>query len=313
MLYSVQPGHVDEVYAQIVRRVLTTGVRKENRTGVDTISAFNINYELDMKLGFPMLTTKHVSWKNIVIELLWFMTGRTDLHYLRKHGCKFWDPWEDEKRPGYIAEGSYGEPWRAFGEQTLSLYGANQTHIADIARPGFDQLEWVINELKRNPNSRRLIVSAWEPALATKSKLPPCHAFWVLNVQDGRLCLHLTQRSCDIALGLPYNIASYALLLHLLSKMAGLEPGVFGHTLVDAHVYTAKPDGTMAEFDHVPGLMEQINRAPMALPTLNINPFVCYDLDDIERISLLETGQILGALKLENYRHHSSINFKAAV
>ena len=312
MLYKVQPSHVDEVYAQIVQTVLTTGARKENRTGVDTISTFNINYELDLKHGFPLLTTKQISWKNIVIELLWFMTGRTDLAFLRKHGCKFWDAWEDEKRPGYIAEGSYGEPWRAFGERKPG-------HASHYNPNGFDQLAWVINELKRNPNSRRLIVSAWDAELATKSKLPPCHAFWVLNVQEGRLCLHLTQRSCDVALGLPYNIASYALLIHLLAKMSGLEPGIFGHTLVDAHIYTSKPDGSMAEFNHVPGLMQQIQRVPLDLPTFRFGADELgqersfEDLGDIEWLAEQETGTILKTLCLENYSNWGPIPFKAAV
>ena len=233
-------------YLDLVREVLDKGTRKENRTGVDTLSSFNVNYEIDLREGFPLLTTKEISWKNIVVENLWFLSGDTHIGLLQKHNCKFWDPWADEN--GKVPS-AYGNFWRHF-----------PIHDQDRRKAAFtDQLAWVLAELGRNPMSRRLVVSAWAPGNAQTSKLPPCHCLFMFNVQLDRngeqlLCLHLTQRSCDIALGIPYNIAGYCFLLELFSRFSGIRPGIFAHTLVDAHIYTAKPDGTMAEYDHVPGL-----------------------------------------------------------
>jgi len=226
--------------------VLEKGTRKVNRTGIDTLSTFNINYEIDMAEGFPLLTTKEISWKNIVVENLWFLSGDTHIGILKKHGCKFWDPWADDD--GKVPS-AYGNFWRHF-----------PVHID--GRPEFlDQVGWVVEQLKTNPMSRRMLISAWAPGNAHTSALPPCHALWMVNVQldesgEPMLCLHLTQRSADVALGVPYNIAGYAFLLHMLSHFSGIKPGIFAHTLVDAHVYTSKPDGSQAEYDHVPGLQD---------------------------------------------------------
>jgi thymidylate synthase len=224
-------------YLDLVRAVLSKGTRKANRTGVDTISTFNENYEIDLRQGFPLLTTKEISWKNIVVENLWFLSGETHIGLLKKHGCKFWDPWADET--GDVPS-AYGNFWRHFPVHDGS--GPN-------ARAAYnDQIRWVAEELRRNPMSRRLVVTAWAPANAQTSKLPPCHLLFMFNVQMDEagqplLCLHLTQRSADVALGVPYNIAGYAFLLELFSRMTGIRAGIFGHTLVDAHVYTRKADG----------------------------------------------------------------------
>jgi thymidylate synthase len=357
-------------YHDLVRHVLETGTRKENRTGVDTISTCNYNYKHDLRDGFPLLTTKKIKWSNIVVELLWFLSGQTDIAILKRHGCRFWDSWADPVT-GRVPS-AYGSFWRAFpthGEPEV-VRGILQQAIAagprgiefeeDLLKAAFpanDQIAWVLAELRRNPMSRRMVVSAWAPGNAQTSKLPPCHAMWMLNVQNEpwvklteagirkraypmiprvggndpdtfqtpeereegsgvtqRLCLHLTQRSCDVALGVPYNLASYALLLELFARFANIQPGIFGHTLVDAHIYTSKPDGSMAEYDHVPGLREQIARDPRPLPKLHISEEI-KDLADIERLMhpSVSTEEVMRHFVLEGYDPHPAISFKVAV
>lgn len=291
-----------KVYLDTVREVLDTGTRKENRTGVDTLSTFNINYEIALADGFPLLTTKKISWKNIVVENLWFLSGDRDIGLLRKHGCKFWDPWADENG---LVPSAYGNFWRHF-----PVHEAGQAVFND-------QIAWVLEELKRNPMSRRLVVTAWAPGNAQTSALPPCHCMFILNVQndeDGepRLNLHLTQRSNDIALGIPYNIAGYSFLAELFAHFTGIRSGIFAQTLVDAHIYTAKPDGSMAEYDHVPGLREQLSRSPRKLPRLHISPDV-RSLDDIEALLNEETDTVMSHFELEGYDPHPAIPFKVAV
>jgi thymidylate synthase len=289
-------------YLTAVEEVLEHGVRKTNRTGVDTISSFNINYEIDLRQGFPLLTTKEIAWKNIVVENLWFLSGKTDIDILHRHDCGFWDPWADEN--GRVPS-AYGNFWRHFP-------------VHQDGRPRFnDQVRWVVDELKRNPESRRLVVSAWAPGNAQTSALPPCHAFWVLNVQNTAegnplLCLHLTQRSCDIALGVPYNIAGYAFLLELFSRFSGIQAGILGHTLIDAHIYTAKPDGSMADYDHVPGLKEQLTRSPRDLPRLQIDTSI-EALDDMPALLEADTDTLLASFQLTGYQPHPAISFKVAV
>ncbi len=295
-------------YFELVKEVLSKGSRKENRTGVDTLSTFNVNYELDLRDGFPLLTTKEISWKNIVIENLWFLSGRQDIKLLQKHGCKFWDAWADEK--GRVPS-AYGNFWRRFPIHGPSGY---DTHY------GFnDQIRWVLDELKSNPMSRRMVVSAWAPGNAQTSKLPPCHAMFVLNVQnppregDYRILnLHLTQRSADVALGVPYNIAGYSFLLELFARFSGLRAGIFAHTLVDAHVYTSKPDGSMEEYDHVPGLQKQLMRIPKYLPQLVIDDSI-RSLEDVEGLLDADTDTIMNHFRLVGYNPHPAINFKVAV
>ncbi len=296
-----------QVYLDTVREVLDHGTRKESRTGVDTLSTFNFNYEISMDAGFPLLTTKKISWKNIVVENLWFLSGRTDIGLLQKHGCKFWDPWADAE--GKVPS-AYGNYWRNFpvpqgGPSTGANQGLN------------DQIRYVLTELQRDPMSRRLVVSAWAPGNAQTSRLPPCHCMFILNVQNHKeygptLNLHLTQRSCDVALGVPYNIAGYSLLLHLFARIAGLRPGLFAHTLVDAHVYTAKADGTMAQYDHVPGLREQLTRVPRALPRLRLSDSI-QTLDHVEQLINADTQVLLEHFALEGYTPYPAIKFKVAV
>lgn len=313
-------------YLAAVVEVLAKGTRKANRTGVDTLSTFNINYEIDLDKGFPLLTTKAMSWKNIVVEMLWFLSGQTHIGVLKKHGCKFWDAWADSET-GEVPS-AYGNFWRKF-----------PVHADyDKMEPWNDQLAWLVDTLKRDPMSRRMVVSAWAPGNAQTSKLPPCHCLFVVNVQnracprcmrskdecacvdkgkwvavhEQRLCLHLTQRSCDIALGVPYNIASYALLAHLLSRFGGVPVGTFAHTLVDAHAYTSKADGSMAEYDHVPGLREQLAREPRPLPALRIDPSIA-SLGDVPRLLELSTEELMALFVLDGYDPHPAISFKVAV
>ena len=289
-------------YLDVIRRVLDTGQRKNNRTGVDTLSTFNVNYQIDLREGFPLLTTKEISWKNIIVENLWFLSGDTRIDLLRKHGCKFWEPWADEDG---LVPSAYGNFWRNYPVHTDGEATFN------------DQIRYVINGLKQNPQSRRLVVSAWAPGNAQTSALPPCHAFWVMNVQqdangEPMLCLHLTQRSCDIALGLPYNIAGYAFLLELMARFTGIKPGYFGHTLIDAHIYTAKADGSMADYDHIPGLKTQLVRAPRALPRLEISDEI-KALDDVTALLEADTESLLDTFRLHDYQPHPALQFKVAV
>jgi thymidylate synthase len=290
-------------YLDAVREVLEKGTRRPNRTGVDTLSTFNINYEIDLREGFPLLTTKEISWKNIVVENLWFLSGETHIGLLKKHGCKFWDPWADER--GQVPS-AYGNFWRHFPVHDLEGRAAYN-----------DQVAYVVRELKANPMSRRLVVVAWAPANAQTSKLPPCHLMFVLNVQldasgDPMLCLHLTQRSCDVALGVPYNIAGYALLLELFGRFTGIRPGILAHTLIDAHIYTSKADGSMAEYDHVPGLRTQLTREPRKLPKLTIDPAI-RSLDDLKPLLEADTATVLRHFELTGYEPHPAIPFKVAV
>jgi thymidylate synthase len=292
-----------QVYLNTVREVLEQGTRRENRTGVDTLSTFNVNYEIDLRAGFPLLTTKEISWKNIVVENLWFLSGETHIGLLHKHKCKFWDPWADEQ--GFVPS-AYGNFWRHF-----------PVHNERGEAAFNDQVAWVLAELKRNPMSRRLVVSAWAPGNAQSSRLPPCHCLFMLNVQIDRsgeplLCLHLTQRSCDVALGVPYNIAGYALLLELFSRFTGIRAGIFAHTLVDAHVYTSKPDGSMAEYDHVPGLRLQLQRTPRPLPRLSIDPSL-RSLSDLRPLLEASTEEVMRHFALTGYDPYPVIPFKVAV
>lgn len=327
-------------YVDLVKTVLSLGTRKENRTGVDTISMFNYNYEVDLADGFPLLTTKQISWKNIVVENLWFLSGATNIEFLHRHGVKFWDAWADEK--GEVPS-AYGNFWRHFPVHSPHSQPARWAPNGEVHHYGEprigdfnDQIRWVIDELKRNPMSRRMVVSAWAPGNAQTSKLPPCHAMWTLNVQNEesgvpsfdddlldqrgpnwaskRLCLHLTQRSCDVALGVPYNIAGYALLLELFSRFSGIKAGTFAHSLVDAHIYTDKPDGSMSEYDHTRGLFTQIQRVPRPLPRLIIDDSI-RTLEDVEKLLHPEvsTDDLLKLFRLEGYNPYPAIPFKVAV
>lgn len=319
-------------YHNLIKNILANGTRKENRTGIDTISTFNENYEIDLCEGFPLLTTKKISWKNIVLENLWFLSGDNNIKFLQKHGVKFWNPWAD--KDGYIPS-AYGNFWRNFPVPDVK----NKYPITGCLTMYNDQIDWVLNELKVNPMSRRLVVSAWAPGQAQTSKLPPCHAMFVFNVQnmpkqlqfsfqntnnievvlhnqnvetEPRLCLHLTQRSADVGLGVPYNIAGYAFILELFSHLTGLKPGIFAHSIIDAHIYTSKPDGSMSEYDHVPGLIKQINREIRPLPRLRISNQI-KTLNDIYALLNEDLSTIMSMFVLEGYNPHAAIELKAAV
>ncbi|KKN04199.1 hypothetical protein LCGC14_1099910 [marine sediment metagenome] len=325
-----------QAYNDLVTHVINNGTRKENRTGVDTMSTFNYNYELGfgkdnlynhnehgnqsnyyhLGEGFPLLTTKKISWKNIVVEMLWFLSGDTNIGILKKHNCKFWDHWAD--KDGEVPS-AYGNFWRSFPLPHEELLFTSGSRYSCFEKKYNDQMRWCLETLRKNPMSRRLVVVAWAPGNAQTSKLPPCHFAMAFNVQidrDGeqRLCLHLTQRSCDVALGVPYNIASYALLLHLFSHMTGIKPGIFAHTLIDAHIYTKKPDGSMAEYDHLPGLFKQTEREPKELPQLVLDKNI-KDLEDIEQLMRPEVSkqEILDKIRLDGYDPYKSIKFKVAV
>ena len=237
-------------YLDLVDRVLRTGTRKTNRTGVDTISCFAEHYSVDLANGYPLLTTKRVNFKSMLHEVLWYLSGEDHIRNLRKH-TKIWDAWAD-------AEGNldtaYGRYWRRFPSARWNP-DSKQYTVEEI-----DQIGAVIDTLKRDPNSRRMVVTAWEPGNALTSKLPPCHYTFAFNVQDGRLNCHLTQRSGDIALGIPFNLAAYSLLTQIIAQETGFAPGIFSHMIVDAHVYV----------NHVDGLKEQLKRTPKPLPRLEI-------------------------------------------
>jgi len=233
-------------YIDLLNRVLTEGVHKEDRTGTGTISVFGHQMRFNIDDGFPCLTTKKLHLKSIIYELLWFLNGDTNIKYLTDNGVKIWNEWADDNGDlGHI----YGYQWRSWPDY-------NGGHI--------DQITEAINTIKNNPDSRRIIVSAWNVADIPNMKLPPCHAFFQFYVADGRLSLQLYQRSADIFLGVPFNIASYALLLQMMAQVTGLKAGDFVHTLGDAHIYT----------NHMEQVKLQLTREPRKLPSMIINPNV---------------------------------------
>ena len=228
------------------------------------------------------------------------MSGDLHIGLLKKHGCKFWDHWADEE--GYVPS-AYGNFWRKF-----PIHGEQEYN---------DQVRYVLDTLKKNPNSRRMVITAWAPGNAQTSGLPPCHLMFIFNVQydennEPRLCVHLTQRSCDVALGVPYNIAGYSFLLHLFAHLSGMKVGTFGHTLVDAHIYTKKADGSMEEYDHIPGLIEQTKRKIKPLPELKIDSSI-KTLEDVMDLLDKDTETIMSKFELKNYNPEPFIPFKVAV
>jgi len=230
-------------YLDLLSHVLAHGERKSDRTGTGTLSVFGYQMRFDLRAGFPLVTTKKLHVKSIVHELLWFLSGSTNLRYLQANGVKIWNEWADAN--GDLGP-VYGQQWRAFGA------GAERV----------DQISWVIEEIKRNPDSRRLVVSAWNPLDLPQMALAPCHALFQFYVSKGRLSCQLYQRSGDVFLGVPFNIASYALLTHLIAQVCDLQVGEFVHTLGDAHLYV----------NHLEQAQLQLTRAPLALPTLKLNP-----------------------------------------
>jgi thymidylate synthase len=233
-------------YLHLLGHVLEHGTEKADRTGTGTRSVFGWQMRFDLREGFPLVTTKKLHLRSIVHELLWFLQGSTNIGYLKDHKVGIWDEWAD----------AAGELGPVYGKQWRSWEGADgQTH---------DQIRWVVDEIRRNPDSRRLIVSAWNVADLPKMALQPCHTLFQFYVADGRLSCQLYQRSGDIFLGVPFNIASYALLTHMVAQVCGLGVGDFVHTLGDAHLYS----------NHFEQAREQLARTPRALPALRLNPEV---------------------------------------
>ena len=233
-------------YLDLLNRILTEGVRKEDRTGTGTISVFGHQMRFNLEDGFPLLTTKKLHLKSIIHELLWFLKGDTNVKYLQENGVRIWNEWAEE----------YGDLGHIYGYQWRSWPDYNGGHI--------DQISEVIDQIKNNPDSRRIIVNAWNVADLGNMNLPPCHMFFQFYVAKGKLSLQMYQRSADTFLGVPFNIASYALLLMMMAQVTGLKPGEFIHTTGDTHLYV----------NHLEQVQLQLTREPRALPKMKINPDV---------------------------------------
>jgi thymidylate synthase len=274
-----------KAYHDLIHRVLAEGVHKEDRTGTGTLSVFGHQMRFDLQAGFPMMTTKKLHLKSILHELIWFIRGETNIRYLCQNSVRIWDDWPYAK---YKASGDFqGEDIRAFAERIAEdpafaekwgelgpVYG-HQWRSWPGPNGAVDQLKQVLEDLRRNPDSRRHIVSAWNPGYIDQMALPPCHAFFQFYVAEGKLSCQLYQRSADIFLGVPFNIASYALLVHFMARDLGLGVGDFVHTLGDAHIYS----------NHIDQVKLQISREPRTLPTLWLNPDVTslfdFTFDDV--------------------------------
>lgn len=261
-------------YLDLMKHVLNTGVKKEDRTGTGTYSVFGYQMRFNLADGFPVVTTKKVHLKSIIYELLWFLRGDTNIEFLKQHGVSIWDEWADEN--GNLGP-VYGHQWRSWS-------------TADGRT--IDQISSVIEQIKNNPDSRRLIVSAWNVGELEKMALPPCHSFFQFYVANGKLSCQLYQRSADIFLGVPFNIASYALLTLMIAQVCDLRPGDFVHTLGDAHLYT----------NHLEQVKLQLSREPFPLPKMKLNPAVR---------SIFEFKY--EDFQLEGYQCHPSIKAPVAV
>jgi len=269
-------------YINLVKYVLENGTRRENRTGTDTLMTFGYHYKINLKNGFPLLTTKKVFFNSVLHELLWYLSGETHIRNLREH-TKIWDAWTTEKENWEIGK-MYGYQWVKWEKYSKDINSNTyrKTHI--------NQIDEVIKLIKTNPESRRMVVTAWNPSVLNEIALPSCHAFFIFNVSNGKLNCHLTQRSGDIALGIPFNLACYALLTNMIAKETGLELGEFSHYINDAHIYV----------DHIEGLKKQILRNPLPLPKLIIKDKSFWELK-------------FSDFELTDYIHHSIIKFPVAV
>lgn len=348
-------------YLDLIQSVLSDGVHKPNRTGIDTISSFSETYTIDLQKGFPLLTTKNMAgfrWNSLIHEFLWYLSGEEHIQNLQEE-TSIWNDWADENG---MLDTAYGRFWRRYpipgdesqieGEawaDTADMRWVNDDDI-DSSRwlngdneygdqPSFDQLQYVIDMLNQNPQSRRLVISAWHPANATVSTLPPCHYSFVFNVQGDRLNCHLTQRSGDVALGIPFNIAAYSLLTHAVANQTGFEVGEFSHTIVDAHIYCSGGDrakwyrDNLNEFqkrfkrindesdyeslrqwvehnapaeeadqtnsDHIPGLLTQLSRTPRDRPSIEVSD---KPIDELQ----------FEDIQLQNYNPYDGIEFAVA-
>jgi thymidylate synthase len=261
-------------YLDLLQHISNVGVHKQDRTGVGTVSSFGHQIRIDLSEGFPMLTTKKLHLKSIVHELLWFLSGDTNIRYLQENGVRIWDDWADEE----------GELGPVYGAQWRSWPTPDGCQV--------DQITQLLAQLRDNPDSRRHIVSAWNVAVVDQMALPPCHCMFQFYVADGRLSCQLYQRSADMFLGVPFNIASYALLTLMVAQVSGLAPGDFIHTFGDAHIY----------MNHREQVIEQLSRTPYSLPTMRLNPTVrdlfAFRFEDFT---------------LENYQAHPHIAGKVAV
>ncbi|PQL89634.1 thymidylate synthase [Apibacter sp. wkB309] len=233
-----------QVYLELLQHILDKGTRKQDRTGTGTISTFGYQMRFDLQKGFPLVTTKKLHLRSIIYELLWFLKGDTNIKYLNDHKVRIWNEWADEN--GDLGP-VYGHQWRSWG-------APNGKHI--------DQILEIIDQIKNNPDSRRIIVSAWNVADIPQMALAPCHALFQFYVADGKLSLQLYQRSADVFLGVPFNIASYCLLLHMVAQVCNLKEGEFIHTFGDVHIYN----------NHIDQVNLQLTRDPRPLPTLKLNP-----------------------------------------
>ncbi|USZ14290.1 thymidylate synthase [Moraxella sp. FZFQ2102] len=277
-------------YHELLTRILQTGGDKGDRTGTGTRSVFGHQMRFDLSQGFPLLTTKKVHMKSIIHELLWFLKGDTDVAYLQERGVTIWDEWATAEQTARFGRSAgdlgpvYGHQWRNFG--------ATKDNDGHYRNDGFDQITWLINEIKTNPNSRRLIVSGWNPSEAGAVALPPCHTLFQFFVMDGKLSCQLYQRSADVFLGVPFNIASYALLTHMIAQVCDLGVGEFVWTGGDTHLYS----------NHFEQAKLQLSREPLPLCTLKLNP----DVRDIFEFTFED-------IMIENYQSHPAIKAEVAV
>ncbi len=261
-------------YHDLLRHILDKGAQKHDRTGTGTISVFGYQMRFDLQEGFPLVTTKKVHMKSIIHELLWFLKGETNIAYLRDHNVNIWNEWANEQ----------GELGPVYGKQWRSWEGADGQVI--------DQVSWLINEIKKNPDSRRLIISAWNVADLPKMALLPCHSLFQFYVANGKLSCQLYQRSADVFLGVPFNIASYALLTMMIAQVCGLEPGDFVHSFGDVHIYN----------NHIEQVNLQLSREPYPLPRMKLNP----DVKDIFSFRYED-------FELQDYQCHPGIKAPVAV
>ncbi|MFN5930766.1 MAG: thymidylate synthase, partial [Sphingobacteriales bacterium] len=262
-----------KAYHDLLNHILQKGAQKHDRTGTGTISVFGYQMRFDLSEGFPLVTTKKVHLKSIIHELLWFLKGETNIAYLKENGVSIWDEWADEK----------GELGPVYGKQWRSWEGADGQVI--------DQVSWLVKEIKKNPDSRRLIISAWNVADLPKMALMPCHTLFQFYVANGKLSCQLYQRSADVFLGVPFNIASYALLTLMIAQVCGLEPGDFVHSFGDVHLYN----------NHIDQAKLQLSRQPFPLPVMKINP----EVNDIFGFSFED-------FELQNYQCHPGIKAPVA-
>ncbi|AMN68507.1 thymidylate synthase [Psychrobacter sp. P11G5] len=280
----------EQAYLDLLRQVISEGTEKGDRTGTGTLSHFGAQLRFDLGSGFPLLTTKKVHFKSIVYELLWFLSGSTHVDYLQEHGVRIWNEWATAEqtarfnRPAGDLGPVYGHQWRN--------YGATKNEDSRYNNDGFDQITQVVEQIKTNPNSRRLIVSGWNPGEAEQVALPPCHTLFQFFVADNKLSCQLYQRSADLFLGVPFNIASYALLTHMVAQVCGLEVGEFIWTGGDCHIYQ----------NHREQVELQLTRELYTLPTLTLNP----DVDDIFAFKYED-------ISVNGYESHPAIKAKVAV